>query len=417
LKFDGDPYAAIVDGRVKWIWDAYTTTDRYPYSQETNLAESTRSATVPQGTLQGTANYIRNSVKVVVDAFDGSMQYYVTDPSDPIIQVWENAFPDLFTPMAQAPASVVAHFRYPEDLFRVQTEKFADYHVTDPEVFYRKQDFWAIPADPTVTGVNTTTGQTTNPVQLAPYYTLMKLPGESEPTFSLIRPFTPQGRQNMVAWMAAKSDPSDYGHIINYQFPSGRNVDGPTQVFAQMNQDPQFSTDRTLFGQSGSGVLFGDFLVIPLGDALLYVEPVYIRSDQEHAIPELKRVLVVNGGKVGLGTDLQDAITNSLVGQVPTGGGSGGPTGSSSQKIEQLIHQALDHFDKANAALKAGDLATYQSELNAAQKLLQQADQIASRTPSTGGGAGGSTSPTTAPTSGASPPASSPSSTVASPTP
>ncbi|HEX6401035.1 MAG TPA: UPF0182 family protein, partial [Actinomycetota bacterium] len=244
-------------------------------------------------------------------------------------------------------------------------------------------------------------GQTTSTLNLAPYYVLMKLPGNTTETFTLILPFTPQGRQNMVAWMAANSDPTGYGTIVSYEFPSGRNVDGPQQVFARINQDARFSQERSLFDQGGSRVLFGDFLVIPIEDAMLYVQPVYIQSSGENAIPELKRVIVVNGGRVGLGATLEEALADSFVGQAvaPEEGGQQ-PTGNVEQQISQLIKQALDAFDRANEALRSGDLAEYQQELDRAQQLLKQADSVASRVNSGGGGGGGvAAAPTSGPTS------------------
>lgn len=369
LKFDGDPYSAVVDGRLVWIWDAYTTTNAYPYSQEMDLASATG------GALTGTDNYIRNSVKVVVDAYNGSMTYYVADPTDPIIRVWENAFPDLFTPMSAASSDLLAHFRYPENLFQVQAAQFANYHVTDSNVFYQKQDFWQVPTDPT-------TLSSTTPSPLRPYYLLMRLPGDTSEGFVLILPFTPQGRQNMVAWMAARSDPGpSYGQVVSYVFPSGENVDGPTQVFARIQQDPTFSAQQTLLSQSGSSVLFGDFLVIPINNALLYVQPVYVRSQQQNAIPELKFVIAVNGGTVGIGPTLKQALTNSFVGQAPSPGLGPAPAlgGTPSQKIAALIQEALAHFQKADAALKAGDLATYQKEIELARAAIGQANDLAAK--------------------------------------
>ena len=369
LEFDGDPYAAIVDSKLVWIWDAYTTTGQYPYSQEVDLND-----VVTQGTgtppLTGNVNYIRNSVKVVVDAYEGTMTYYVSDPNDPIIRVWENTFPDLLRPITDASADLMAHFRYPENLFQVQAAQYANYHVTDPSVFYGQQDFWQVPPDPTTA---------TEGVAMRPYYVLMRLPGEPDEKFVLILPFTPQGRQNMVAWMAANSDPgSDYGKIVSYEFSSGASVvDGPAQVFSRINQDARFSQERTLLGQGGSTVLFGDFLVIPIDTGLLYVEPVYVRSKQTSAIPELKRVVVVNGGKVGVGYDLRTAIADSLSGQVTPPGGGGGGGGTVQEQIAALLQQAADHFAAAEAALKAGDLATYQTEVNAAQAAVDQANQLA----------------------------------------
>ena len=256
-----DPYADIVDGRLKWIWDAYTTTDAYPYAQEVNLGDvTTASVTGPSPT--GTVNYIRNSVKAVVDAYDGSVTLYLVDPNDPIAAAWSKAFPDLFTPVADASDDLRAHFRYPENLFQVQAAQYAAYHVTDPTVFYGNQDAWQVASDPTRT---TEFGTSV----MRPYYLLLRLPGEQDEGFVLVIPFTPQGRQNLVSWMVARSDPGpDYGQIVAYQFPSGQNVDGPEQVFSRINQDPRFSSERTLLGQGGSQVEFGDFLVIPVGNSL-----------------------------------------------------------------------------------------------------------------------------------------------------
>jgi uncharacterized membrane protein (UPF0182 family) len=369
LQFDGDPYAAVVDGRLKWIWDAYTTTDQYPYSEPVALDEVT-SGPVREGAprLSGSANYIRNSVKVVVDAYDGTMTYYVVDETDPVIQVWQKAFPGLFT--TDVPDEVRAHFRYPENLFQVQAERFTSYHVTEPNVFYGKQDFWALPVDPTV---SSTEGQ----FLMRPYYVLMKLPGETDESFALILPFTPQERQNMVAWMAAKSGPDEYGQIVTFEFPSGLNVDGPTQVFSRINQDSRFSAERTLLGQGGSQVQFGDFLVVPVADSLLYVQPVYVRATQTNAIPELKRVVVVNGSLIGIGTNLRDALADSIGQAVPPeGGGQPPPQGTVDEQVAELLDQAAQHFAAANAALTAGNLATYQSEIEAAQGAIEQAQAL-----------------------------------------
>jgi uncharacterized protein len=380
LQYDGDPYAAIVGGRIVWIQDAYTTTDNFPYSQRVPLGRIT------DGHLTGEANYIRNSVKVVVDAYDGSITYYVTDPSDPIIQVWGNVFPDLFTPMPADPADPLrAHFRYPEDLFTVQAVQFAKYHVTTPQVFYGNQDLWSLSADPTAS----------QEAALRPYYVLTALPGQTQDTFSLILPFTPAGRNNMVAWMAADSDPENYGEILSFEFPSGENVDGPVQVLNRINSNAEFSSFRTLVGQAGSDLLFGNFLVIPIGDGFLYVEPVFVRSSSTGQFAELKRVLVVHGGSVGFGTTLSTALTASFENQ---GGNEPPPPsgGSIEQQIQDLLSQAADHFKKADDALQAGDLGTYQKEVQLAEDLVKRADDLAAQLPT------GST-PTPTPSSSATP--------------
>jgi hypothetical protein len=378
LRFDGDPYAAVVDGRLVWIWDAYTTTDQYPYSQPLELsqvtAEPTRDEIPP---LSGPANYIRNSVKVVVDAFDGSMKYYVIDENDPdpILETWRNAFPDLFTPLSEASDDLRSHLRYPEGLFQVQAAHFVNYHVTDVEVFYQKQDFWQVPSDPTLS-------TETSSVPMRPYYMLMRLPGDDDESFVLILPFTPEGRLNMIGWMAAESDPDEYGRLISFELPGGISRDGPSQAYARINQDPRFASERTLLGQTGSSVLFGDLLVIPIDDAFLYVLPVYVRSEQQ-AIPELTRVVVVNGGVVGIGDNIQDAIADAL-GQAPPPPGEDGeepPTGDGNVRgrVADLIETALEHFAAAQAALTQGDLATYQTEIERAQAAIREAAALAGR--------------------------------------
>jgi hypothetical protein len=387
LRFDSDPYAAVVDGRLVWIWDAYTTTNQYPYSNPLESAEvTTGPAEEGAPRLIGSVNYIRNSVKVVVDAYEGSMTYFVADPEDPIIQAWARAFPSLFTPIARAPSDLLAHFRYPENLFQIQAAQFTNYHVTDPDVFYGKQDFWALPVDPTISS-----GQ--SQFLMRPYYVLMRLPGEVEESFVLILPFTPQERQNMVAWLAAKSDPGpDYGQMVSFEFPSGVNVDGPTQVFARINQDARFSAERTLLGQTGSSIRFGDFLVIPLVDSLLYVQPVYVESDQPNAIPELKRVVVVNGSTIGIGPTLREALIDSVSGVAPPEGEEEAPPeGSVEEQVRSLLDQAAQHFAAAQAALRAGDLATYQSEIEAAGAAVQRAQQVLES--ALGGSAAASPSP------------------------
>jgi uncharacterized membrane protein (UPF0182 family) len=390
LKFDGDPYLAIVDGKLDWIWDAYTTTSEYPYSESVDLADATDHA------VSGSANYIRNSVKVVVDAYDGTITYYA-DSSDPIIEAWAKAFPDMFTPIDQAPDELTAHFRYPENLFQVQATQFARYHVTDPQVFFQNQDVWQIPDDPTIPANASASGASAATGPLHPYYQLIKLPGQPSERFQLVLPFVPQGRLNMVALMAVDSDPDAYGQISTFTFPSGLNVFGPSQVLSQINQDPTFSQERTLLGQGGSQIVFGDLLVIPIENSFLYVEPVYVRSNQESAIPELKRVIVVNGSTVGLGSNLQEAIVNSTSGEKPPTGGGKPPTGSVEQQIADLLDQALTHFQAADKALKAGDLATYQSELRQAQDLVQQANDLATQQVSGPTGATGSVSPSASP--------------------
>jgi uncharacterized membrane protein (UPF0182 family) len=372
LKYDSDPYAAVVDGRLVWIQDAYTTTNNYPYSQSVRLSDFSA------GKLSGTANYIRNSVKVVVDAYSGQMTYYVVDPSDPIIRAWQAVFPDLFHPFTEAPEDLLAHFRYPEDLFTVQANQFTNYHVTDPRVFYGKQDFWALPGDPSFQ-IDKKNPQPRP--DLRPYYVQMLLPGsDGSESFQLILPFTPTGRTNMVAWMAASSDPGNYGDLVSFEFPSGQNVDGPLQVFNQINSDPAFSAERTLLSRGGSRLVFGNFLVVPIDNGFLYVLPVFVQGSQPgvQSFPELKRVVVVQGSQVGLGPTLSAAIADSFGNAPPPpppDGGNGG--GTVPEQIKSLLADAVRHFQAADVALKAGDLGTYQSEIAAAQRDIEEAQALA----------------------------------------
>jgi uncharacterized membrane protein (UPF0182 family) len=402
LTFDKDPYMAVVDGRIVWIWDAYTTTSEYPYSQSVNLADATG------GDLSGNVNYMRNSVKVVVDAYDGTMTYYADLENDPIIRAWSVAFPGMFTPIGDAPTDLSAHFRYPENLFQVQAQQFAKYHVTDPSDFYNSRNLWAVPHDPTfcpnTPGAFVCQGDSGSIPALRPTYQLLKLPDSSQEEFVLMLPFVPDKRQNMVAWMVARSDPANYGQLTAYTVPVDTNVEGPELVFSRINQDREFSSERSLLSTGGSAVIFGDFLTVPVGDSYLDVQPVYVRSNQENAIPELKRVVVVNGGTVGVGDNLPDALALASGGEVtpPNQGGGQGAT------VSDLLSQALDHFAAADQALKDGNLATYQSELKLAQSLVQQANDLAksqggSGSSSTPGATGTSPSPSASASPSASP--------------
>jgi hypothetical protein len=377
LTFDADPYLAITSEGYMWIWDAYTTSDGYPYSQAVDLSESTAGLLGSQR-----VNYMRNSVKAVVDAYNGSVTYYA-DLDEPIMQAWDRAFPGVFTSRDQAPDELRDHFRYPENLFQTQAFHFANYHVEDPAGFYRKQDFWEIPVDPTDQSVSAQTTDATASAdatgrKLLPSYLLMKLPGDQEERFHLVVPFQPENRLNMVGWMAANSDPDGYGELVAFTLPSGRDVDGPGLIFSRINSDQEFSSARTLLGTEGSEVRFGDLLTIPIEDSILYVLPMYVRANQAAAVPELKLVMVVNGSSVSVASSLAEAIEDAT-GAVSGGGPEPPPDGggTTDQQIRQLLTQAVDHFAAAQAALRNGDLATYQSELEQAQSLVERANELA----------------------------------------
>jgi uncharacterized membrane protein (UPF0182 family) len=384
LSYDHDPYAALVDGRLVWIWDAYTTSQRYPYSEGTEMQFLTDNSTLPTN-----ANYIRNSVKVVVDAYDGTTTFYVVDEEDPVIQAWDRVFPDLLTPATEASADLREHFRYPEDVFRIQSNLYANYHVTDPVQFYAKGDFWTVPEvviDPNVDA------QT-----LEPYYVLLPYPGEQEARFLLFTPFTPANRPNMASWLAANSDPEGYGDLVAFEF-GGRNVIGPGQAAALMHQDTEVAQQTTLLDQLGSNVIYGDVLVIPVGQGFVYVQPLYTESQQQGlGIPELKRVIVVNGQDVTMRNTLPEALAAAVGAAPPTEepGEEPVPGEEAPADVTSLLVQAQEHFEAAETALREGDLATYQAEIEEAQSLIQQAAEAVGvaptpePTPSPGGGGGG----------------------------
>ena len=333
---------------------------------------------------------------MVVDAYDGSVTYYA-DLDEPILQAWNRAFTGVFTSIDDAPDEIRAHFRYPENLFQIQAFQYANYHVQDPAAFYRKQDFWEIPADPTLQSAGTEqSGPTPVPGsdarKLLPSYQLLRLPGETEERFHLMIPFEPENRLNLVGWMAANSDPDGYGDLVAFTLPAGRDVDGPTLVFSRINSDQAFSSARTLLGSGGSEVKFGDLLTIPIEDSILYVLPMYVRAKQEAAVPELKLVMVVNGTNVAVANNLPEAIqdaTGAVSGGGPEPPGGGG--GTVDQQVEQLLAEAVQHFAAAEQALRAGNLATYQSEQEQAQALVEQATELLT------GETGGAASPSPAP--------------------
>ncbi|WP_051617374.1 UPF0182 family membrane protein [Desulfonatronovibrio hydrogenovorans] len=289
LKKDREAYSVVADGRLFWIQDAYTTTTRYPYSTP----------------WQNSFNYIRNSVKAVVDAYHGTIDYYVSDPDDPIIQTYQAIFPDLFKPMEEMPEYLREHVRYPQDMFTVQTQMLLQYHMEDPVVFYNKEDQWSVP-------VQHSFGRTE---VLRPYYIVARLPGEEKEEFLLIQPFTPINRHNLVGWMAARSDGENYGELMLFRFPTGRHVDGPNQVEARIDNDAIISEQFTLWGQAGSEVFRGILLVIPVGDSLLYAEPVFLTPDALE-FPELRRIILADSRQVVMHQTLDDSI-DALVGRLP----------------------------------------------------------------------------------------------------
>ncbi|MGN6361495.1 MAG: UPF0182 family membrane protein [Thermomicrobiales bacterium] len=366
LTLDSDPYMVILDGKLLWIQDAYTTTSRFPYS-------TPASELGPDGNF----NYIRNSVKITVDAYTGEIHFYVVDESDALIQTYRKIYPQLFTPLSAAPAGLTNHFRYTEDLFNVQADLFRRYHMTDPQTFYNQEDLWRVAEESYADKVQ----------RMEAYYVTMTLPGESKEEFALILPFTPagQGRNNMVAWMAARSDGANYGKLEAFAFPQGSNILGPQQVEARVNQEPDISAQLTLLNQSGSSVIRGNLLVFPMGEALLYVQPLYLQATT-NPLPELQRVIVTSSSpdQGVVMSDRLDTALNALaqgrkgiVMSAPGTPNTSTPPSNTGQPAQpgtlgDLAQQALDHYNRAQAALKQGDWATYGQEMGEVEKILRQ---------------------------------------------
>lgn len=365
LRYDRDPYLVIgQDGRLYWLLDAYTTSDRFPYSQ-------------PMGDL----NYIRNSVKVVVDAYDGTPIFYVVDPDDPLIKSYTAIFPSLFTSISAMPDWLRGHLRYPEDLFSIQARLYQTYHMRDVNVFYNKEDLWQTPME--------TFAGNTQPVE--PYYVVLRLPGETQNEYVLTQPFTPNNKDNLIAWLAARSDGENYGQLVAYRFPKQELVYGPLQIEARIDQDPEISAQITLWSQSGSQVIRGNLLVLPIDNSLLYVEPLYLQA-LNGQIPELRRVIVVAGDQVvmreTLAAGLQALFAETgpaLTTTEPPPTAATEPTEptppavSSSQDINQLAVTASTHYEAAQKALQNGDWATYGEELEKMKAALDALVRLTSQ--------------------------------------
>ncbi len=387
LRPDGDPYIVVLEGRLTWVLDLYTWTNKYPYSQPATTARLNRNTS----TLPNAFNYLRNSVKATIDAENGTMTLYVVDPDDPVIRTWRKVFPEVFTDGSEISDQLRSHLRYPEDMFRVQADMYNQYHVTDPRVFFTDGDPWAIARDPSTTDQ----GPLRNPAAyrddqgpfkpMVPYYLLLTLPDEEDLSFLILQPFTPKNRPNMVSFLAAKSGPEEYGKIIDFQLPRDRQIDGPGQVGARINQDPTISSEFTLLGQQGSDVIQGNMLVVPIEESVLYVQPIYISAsgttsgpagDAGAALPEFKRVVMVYENSVVMENSVDEALARIFgegVTPRPPDPGTTPPTGDIDEQVEELLRQAAAAFQAANAALANQDLAGYAENVARAEELLDQA--------------------------------------------
>ncbi len=358
LSFDSSPYLVIADdGSLQWIVDAYTTSNEYPYSDPTS----------------DVGNYIRNSVKMTVNAYDGQVKFYVSDPSDPVIETYESIFPGVFHPLDEMPPDLRAHIRYPQDFFAIQAAKYAVYHMTDPSVFYSKEDLWRV-------ATRTVNGQS---AAMNPYYAVMKLPevGTTE-EFILMVPFTPSRKNNMIAWMAARCDGPDYGKVLVFTFPKEKLIYGPEQIQSRLNQTPAISQQLTLWDQGGSRVIHGTLLVVPVQNAVMYVEPLYLASEGGSSLPQLKRVIVAYSDQLVMEPSLDEALNAIFGGNAgtPTETAASGatpataaaPAKSSPASIENLIQQANQHYEKAQQDLRQGDWSGYGQEIEKLGEILKQ---------------------------------------------
>jgi uncharacterized membrane protein (UPF0182 family) len=346
ISFDRDAYLVIAqDGRLFWIIDGYTSSDRYPYSEPMRR--------------QG-KNYIRNSVKAVVDTYNGSVDFYLSDANDPMILAYAKIFPELFKPLNKMPEDLRAHIRYPQDLFTIQARMYATYHMQDPQVFYNKEDLLSIPRR-SIDGRER---------EIEPYYTIMRLPGETREEFILLLPFTPNKRDNMRAWLAARSDPPHYGKLIALDFPKAKLVYGPKQIDARIDQDTFISQQLSLWHQRGSQVIRGSLLAIPIEKSLLYVQPLYLAAETG-SLPELKRVIVAFGNQIAMEETLEESLQRIFGGR-PTKE----PTQAAAPQLEKgdknLAQQALEHFQRSQELLRQGNWAGYGEELKKLEALLRE---------------------------------------------
>jgi uncharacterized protein len=355
LSYDTHPYLVVAnDGSLQWMVDGYAVSGQYPYSDPTD----------------GVGNYIRNSVKATVSAYDGRVTFYVSDPSDPLIQAYQAIFPGAFHALSDMPRYLRAHIRYPQDFFTIQASKYAVYHMTDPSVFYSKEDLWRV-ATRVVNGSST---------PMNPYYAVMKLPevGKTE-EFILMVPFTPARKNNMIAWMAARCDEPDYGKVLVFTFPKEKLIYGPEQIQSRVNQSPTISQQLTLWDQGGSRVIRGTLLVVPVQNAVLYVEPLYLAAEGSSSLPELKRVIVAYSDQAVMEPSLEEALNvifnnnAGAPGQAVTNAPSApGAVKAVPASIEQLIQQANQHYERAQQDIRRGDWSGYGQEIQKLGEILKQ---------------------------------------------
>jgi uncharacterized protein len=377
LTLDGNPYPVVADGKILWVVDGYTTTDLYPYSERLSMPQATSTSLNPAGAVAGQSagqiNYIRNSVKAVVNAYTGTVTLYQWGPSDPLLTTWMRAFPGIIKPRSDIPAYLLPHLRYPSDLFEIQRQVLSQYHVLNPQSFYGGQNFWTVPNDPT----------TRNGLSQPPYYLTMTMPGYHQPLFSLTTTLAQRARPNLAAFMAVDSDPESkgYGTIRILQLPQDAAILGPQQVQNNFESNPVSSKELSLFRQGGSAVITGDLVALPLGGGLLYEEPIYIQAaggTGSGSYPTLKRVFVFFDGNVGYGPTLQNALGQVFAGlpssTTPSVSGGSATVGAA---VRKYLQQAEQDYATAQAALHSGNFAAYGTAMASMKQALDNAQRAA----------------------------------------
>ncbi len=335
LSYDHDPYIIVVNGKLHWIIDAYTLDNQYPYSQP---IENTRV----------NFNYIRNSVKIVIDAYGGDIKFVITDNDDPLIKTYQKMFPSIFTNIEKISPEIVEHFRYPQDLFHIQAQIYSSYHMSDPEVFYNREDKWKMPTE-----IYDSTEQ-----MMDPYYVTLRLPQQKRQKFMLILPFTPINKNNMISWMSAHWDQKNHGDLTLYEFPKNKLVYGPMQIEARIDQDPVISELLTLWNQKGSSVIRGNLLTIPIEESLLYVEPIYLQAEQGQ-MPELKRVIVSHDNRILIAETLEQAISGLFGYASLTSDTFDKSSTNQTEQINSMIKETVRLYNQAQKALQKGNWASY----------------------------------------------------------
>ena len=369
LYTDNDPYLALIDGNLFWIIDMYTVSDKYPYAQPADTRRINENSGLPMN-----FNYLRNSVKAVVNAYDGTMNFYVVDENDPLILSYNDIFPNLFTPKSSMSTELLDHIRYPEDLFTIQSDMYRDYHMTDPRVFYADEDPWVIPSDSSTTPrVATLRGEFTEIgfKPMLPYYLLMSLPGESDLSYLIFQPFNPENRPNMQSFLVADADPENYGQLIDFRLPKGEFVDGPSQVATRINQDPDISQIFTLLDQQGSSVIKGNLFVVPINQSILYYQPIYLQGEQ-NPLPEFKFVVVVFQDRIIMEESLSEALASVFGGDFATEN----VEEAEGESPLELLEKATRAFEKAQEELQNGNLGLYQNLVEQAQQFVDLALEL-----------------------------------------